>query len=329
MRRYANPGILLILLLVASFGVVTRVGVPGLSPTPLFAQAITAPPDASITPAPAGDLVYQCPMDPEYRSNQPGKCAICGMELRAGIPEPVEFPMEFSVAPQPVKVGAKETMTFIVHDPENDKQVKHFQIVHQKLFHMFVVSQDLKYFIHDHPVFGEDSNFRYDIAFPRPGMYRVLGDFCPDGASCQLNAKTVVVPGGSQTPATLVRDYGPKDTMGSKDGAPVAIPGTDAMKASITTEPQEPISGIETRIFLHLDNSEGLEQYIGAWSHMLAASDDLIDLVHSHPFTADGGPDMTFHVYFARAHVYRVWMQFQKKGAIHTVYFDIPVKDLD
>jgi hypothetical protein len=101
------------------------------------------------------------------------------------------------------------------------------------------------------------------------------------------------------------------------------------MKATIATEPPEPIPGIETRIFLHLDNADGLQQYLGAWAHMLAAGDDLVDLIHSHPFTADGGPDMVFHVFFGRRHVYRVWFQFEKKGEVHTVTFDIPVRDLD
>ena len=296
------------------------------APIPAFAQAPAASPT---TPAPDAGLVYQCPMDPEFRSNAPGKCKICGMTLRAGIPEPTEFPMDFTIGPRPVRPGAKETMTFNVRDPENGKQVKNFQLVHEKLFHMFVVSQDLNYFIHDHPVFGDDHQFRFDIAFPRPGLYRVLGDFCPDGASCQLNAKSVIVPGAPQTTPKLTRDYGPKKTTAQKNGAPLVMEDGKAMGATITTEPPEPIAGTETRIFLHLDNSQGLEQYIGAWAHLLAASDDLIDLVHSHPFTADGGPDMQFHLYFARNRTYRVWMQFQKKGEVHTVYFDIPVKYLD
>jgi hypothetical protein len=28
---------------------------------------------------------------------------------------------------------------------------------------------------------------------------------------------------------------------------------------------------------------DGLEKYLGAWGHMLAASDDLIDMTHTHP----------------------------------------------
>jgi hypothetical protein len=237
------------------------------------------------------------------------------MTLRAGIPEPTEFPMDLAIAPRPIKPNVKEQLTFTIGDAQNGKLVNHFQIVHEKLFHLFVVSQDLQYFLHDHPVLGPDGKFRFDANFPRPGMYRLLGDFFPDGATPQLSAKTVIVPGGSQKPAVLTKDYSTKQMAN--------------MSATITTEPPQPIAGAETRIFLHLDNADGLEKYIGAWAHMLAASDDMIDLIHSHPYTADGGPDMRFDVYFGRAHGYRVWFQFQKKGVVNTAYFDIPVKDLD
>lgn len=265
----------------------------------------------------AQDLVYQCPMDADVRSNQPGKCPRCGMELRAGIPEPMEFPMDFSVAPQPVKPGVKEKLNFTIRDPQNAKVVEHFQLVHERLFHAFIIGADLspETFIHDHPVWMEkEHKFVYEYTFPKPGLYRVLGDFFPDGATPQLNAKTVVVPGGTMTLPKLGKDYSLK-TMAN-------------MNVSLTTEPPQPIAGTETRIFLHIEKSEGMELYLGAWAHMLAASDDLIDLIHSHPYQADGGPEMQFRTYFPRGHVYRVWYQFQKQGVVNTAYFDIPVKEL-
>ena len=45
-------------------------------------------------------------------------------------------------------------------------------------------------------------------------------------------------------------------------------------------------------LFLHINPSDGLEKYIGAWAHVLAVSSDLIDTIHTHPFVADGGPEM-------------------------------------
>ncbi len=262
----------------------------------------------------AQDLVYQCPMDPEVRSNTPGVCPRCGMKLASHIPEPVEFPMDLTVTPRAFKAGQKVQLEFTVHDPQNAKLVQHFQIVHEKLFHMFVVSQDMTFFLHDHPVLGEDGKFRFELAFPKPGMYRVLGDFFPDGATPQLNAKTVIVPGGSQQVPALTRDYS------TKDGGNMTV--------SLTTDPPEPYPGVKTMMFFKLDPGEGIEKYIGAWGHMLAASDDLIDMIHTHPFLADGGPQMQFNVYFPRPRNYRVWVQFQRKGVNNTAYFDVPVQEL-
>ena len=90
--------------------------------------------------------------------------------------------------------------------------------------------------------------------------------------------------------------------------------------------PAEPVAGVETRLHFNLSPSEGIEKYLGAWGHMLAASDDLIDMMHTHPFIADGGPELEFHILFPRARTYRVWVQFQRRGIVNTVHFDVPVK---
>ena len=56
---------------------------------------------------------------------------------------------------------------------------------------------------------------------------------------------------------------------------------------------------------------------------------DLIDMIHTHPFLADGGSEIQFNVIFPRAHTYRVWVQFQRSGVVNTAYFDVPVKELE
>ena len=257
------------------------------------------------------DKVFICPMDPDVRSNQPGNCRRCGMKMREGIPEPVEFHLDLTVTPRAVKPNQPEQLKFSVHDPWKDRPVKDFQIVHEKLFHMFVVSQDLQFFLHDHPVFQPDGDFLYNLAFPKPGMYRVLGDFYPDGATPQLIAKTVFVQGTPPPPASLPRDYSAKQM--------------ENMQVEMTTDPPQPIAAQKTQIYFRLAPADGLEKYIGAWAHMLAASDDLIDLIHTHPFIADGGPQIQFSLDFPRARTYRVWVQFQRKGVVNTAVFNIPV----
>jgi len=274
---------------------------------PLFAQQPVPPP---------ADAVFVCPMDPDVRSTKAGVCSRCGMKLVAGLPDPVEYHLDLSVTPHALKVGQPARITFTVHDPWKGRPVTHFQIVHEKLFHMFIVSQDLKVFVHDHPVGpDENGNFTYDYKFPQPGMYRLLGDFYPDGATPQLIAETVIVPGKPPAAPQIPPDYSTKDT--------------ENLRVEMRTDPEQPVSGQKTQMYFHLSPADGIEKYIGAWAHMLVASDDLIDLIHTHPLIADGGPQLQFSLVFPRARTFRVWVQFQRKGIVNTAHFDVPVKDLE
>jgi len=252
---------------------------------------------------------YVCPMDADVRSDKPGVCPRCGMKLVVGIPNPVDYRLDLKVAPAVIRPGQPATLTFRIFDPASGVPVRRFQIVHEKLFHMFIVSDDLRFFVHDHPTFDADGAFRFTATFPRPGLYRVLADFYPEGGTPQLAPATVIVPG-----ATAVAQPAPGDN---------APPGV-----SISTEPAKPIAGLKTLLFLRLSNADGLQKYLGAWAHMLISSDDLIDMIHTHPFIATGGPEMQFNVIFPRAGIYRVWVQFQRNGAVETAAVNVAVSEL-
>ena len=260
---------------------------------------------------PSKDPVYVCPMDPDVRSHNPGTCRRCGMNLVAGIPDPVEFHLDLDVVPRPPKPTEPAALQFFIHDPWKDRPVVSYNVVHEKLFHAFVVSEDLQFFRHAHPTLAADGMFQLPIVFPKPGMYRVLGDFYPAGATPQLNARTVFVPGDSPAPVQLTRDYSPK--------------AGENMRVSMETIPEQAIAGNRTQLRFRFDPGEGLEQYLGAWAHMLAASNDLIDMIHQHPYRTDEGPMVEFEMVFPRPQVYRVWVQFQRLGVVNTVQFDVPV----
>lgn len=273
------------------------------------AQTTTQPPAA-----PQAPLDYVCPMDPEVRSATPGKCPRCGMTLKLGIPDPAEYPMQLKLTPAVPKPGAPVAMSFKILDPKSGSQVNRFEIVHEKLFHLFIVSQDLAYFAHEHPALMPDSTFKYDAKLPKAGMYRVLGDFYPSAGTPQLIEKTIIVPGGALRIPKLQPDLAAKQTENSG--------------IELVMDPPQPVAGLKTLMFFRVKPGEGLEQYIGAWAHMLAASDDLIDMIHTHPFLADGGPQIQFNMIFPRARTYRIWVQFQRKGVVNTAVFTVPVSEL-
>jgi hypothetical protein len=259
---------------------------------------------------PSKDPVYICPVGPDVRSQKPGTCRRCGMKLLAGIPDPVEFHLDVDVVPSHVTAGQPAALQFLVHDPWKNRPVSTYNLVHERLFHAFVVSDDLQFFRHNHPTLVGDGVFQLPITFPKPGMYRVLGDFYPAGATPQLNAQTIFVPGEAPPPVQLTRDYSTKSA--------------ENMRVSLESIPAQPVAGARTQLRFRIEPGDGLEKYLGAWAHMLAASNDLIDLMHQHPYRIDDGPMVEFEVVFPRPTVYRTWVQFQRNGVVNTVYFDIP-----
>lgn len=277
----------------------------------LFAVLVIA---QTVPQQPAQNLDYVCPMDPDVRSAAAGKCPRCGMTLVPGIPDQSEYPMDIGLVPRVPKPGERLDFTFRIRDPHKGTQVAKFETVHTKLFHLFLVSQDLDYFVHDHPVLEPGGLFHYSATLPKRGMYRVLGDYYPSGGTPQLTERTIFVPGGRLETAKLSPDVGAKHT--------------ENMDVELVTEPAQPLAGFKTLMFFRVKPADGLEQYLGAWGHMLAASDDLIDLIHTHPFLADGGPQIQFNVIFPRAHTYRLWVQFQRKGVVNTAVFTVPVEEL-
>jgi hypothetical protein len=267
------------------------------------------------TPNPSTDSVFICPMDRDIRSYKPGFCPRCKMKLVNDVPEPAEYHMDLSVSPEPMP-GQRVRLTLEIFDPWKGNPVKNFAVVHEKLFHAFIVSRDLSFFVHDHPVWDDAKTaFTYDVTFPRAGMYRILGDFYPEAATPQLIAQTVFVPGDEYPKEPPARDYSPKQG--------------DNLNVALSTAPEMPVAGGPTQLRFTLNPADGLERYLGAWGHMLAASDDLIDMMHTHPFATEAGPVMQFNLVFPRARVYRVWVQFQRKGVVNTAHFDIPVRPAD
>ena len=286
-----------------------------LSLIPICAQQAGDPsPTVAVQPGP---LDYVCPMDPDVRSDKPGSCPRCKMKLVLGIPDDAEYPMEVKTERRVLKAGENVKLTFRILDPKNGKTVSKFEIMHDKLFHMFAVGQDLQFFMHEHPEPQPDGTFRFSMNFPKAGMYRVAGDFYPSGGTPQLVAKTLIVPGA---PDVSLAEPKLEPELG--------VSHCQNMDVELVMDPPEPIAGMKTLLFFRIKPADGLEQYLSAWGHMLAASDDLIDMIHDHPFIADGGPQEQFNIIFPRARTYKIWVQFQRKGVVNTASFTVPVSEL-
>jgi len=258
---------------------------------------------------------YVCPMHADVRSQNPGVCPRCGMTLVLGLPKPVPYPLDVTAIPEKFTAGQSVRLRFAVKNPKTGSKVQSFEVVHERLFHLFILSSDLKYFVHDHPEVKNDGSFEYDEVFPKPGMYRVVADFYPSGGTPQLIPKPVAVPGAAGQPVPSGRAKLNADT-GAQNGQNTSV--------ELALEPVQPRAGEETSILFRMKPGDAMERYLGAWAHILIASDDLVDLVHEHPSETNGGAQMLLRFTFPRPRTYRLWLQFQRHGVVNTVAFNIP-----
>jgi len=266
---------------------------------------------------------FLCPMDPDVRQFKPGRCPRCGMKLVAGLPDPVEYPVRLTTTPRNPKPGERVRLRFAIVHPKTAKPVSELELVHERVFHLFLISENLEHFAHEHPVPVGPGVFEFDWVFPSGGMWRLLTDFYPAHATPQLVVKTLLLPGGTLSPPSLNGD-----TSVKKKG--------ENMEVSLRLNPEEPIAGEKTLLYYRIEPRESFEPFLGAMGHMLVASSDLIDLLHTHPFLVDGGlaePPVDaklvqFNVIFPRPGVYKVWAQFQRGGLVNTIPFNVVVKNL-
>jgi hypothetical protein len=274
---------------------------------------------------------YTCSMHPDVRTSAPGKCPKCGMTLVPVNPAIVdEFNLRFECSPRAPKPNEKVHLRFAFFNPKTGEQVKEFYITHDKLFHLFVVSEDLSEFQHIHPTFEPDGSFTMETVLPVAGNYKIYADIYPHDGAPQVLQQNLATVGYSNDLVSALPRLTPDTSL-----TRIA----DGMKIELKFEPSEIIAGQPVALKYHLTDAKtgepirDLVPYLGAWGHTLILSEDQADYVHSHPEetvpdTADksklrGGPDATFNAFLPRPSIYRIWTQFQRGDVLTTVSFTV------
>jgi hypothetical protein len=279
---------------------------------------------------------YTCTMHPEIRTNAPGTCPKCAMALVPLTPAITDdFNLRFECTPKAPKPNEKVKLRFYVFNPKTQEQVKYFHMTHEKLFHLFIVSQDMSEFQHIHPTLEKDGSFTIDTVLPIAGSYKIYSDFYPLDGAPQVLQQNIATAGHANDLLGRLPRLKP-------DASLTRI--ADGMKIELTLEPQDIIAGQPVTLKYHLTDAQSgqpvrdLVPYLGAWGHTLILSEDQSDYVHSHPEevvpdTPDksklrGGPDATFSAFFPKPGNYRIWSQFQRGETLTTVSFTVRAERL-
>lgn len=200
---------------------------------------------------------------------------------------------------------------------EDGTPIDRFEVNHEKLLHLIIISKDLSYFNHVHPEYKGNGVFEIANDFPAGGEYRVIADFQPEGGDTMSKLEWIQVDGQSAKPVPVKVDASLNKVF-------------DGKRVKLTMD--QPSAGEETTLtFSFADAATGLpiadlQPYLGAIGHVVILSQDGEQYLHVHAVEGEGtGPDATFETSFPTSGIYKIWGQFQRDNHVFTVSYMVNV----
>ncbi|MHA6796513.1 hypothetical protein ACVGVM_23830 [Pseudonocardia bannensis] len=189
-----------------------------------------------------------------------------------------------------------------------------FDVEHDKRLHLVVIRRDAAGFQHLHPALGPDGVWRTPLTLPGGGVWRAYADFVPTGGPALTLGTDLFVPGGF-VPFT----HAPS-RVAEVDGYQVRLDGL------LTT-------GGPARVFATISRGGApvtdLEPHLGAFGHLVALRQGDLAYLHVHPDAAmpaptdRSGPGIAFTAEIPSAGGYRLFLDFQHGGIVHTAEFTV------
>jgi hypothetical protein len=204
--------------------------------------------------------------------------------------------------------GATATWQFRIVGCDG-QTVRDFEPEQGKLLHLIVVRTDFTGYQHLHPVLGRDGTFSVQLDTPRAGRYRAIADFVVDGRKYVVGT-------------TLT-------TSGRAADRPLPAPTLRARTDGYEVELQRPAvleAGQESQLTFRITRNgrpvRDLEPYLGAYGHLVALHAPELAYSHVHPAGEDRAAGViTFDTELDRSGSYRLFLQFQTHGRVHTAAF--------
>ncbi|MFC4588545.1 hypothetical protein [Sphaerisporangium corydalis] len=211
-----------------------------------------------------------------------------------------------------VRAGEATDFRFTVTGPDG-RPVTAYQVRHGKRLHFIVVDRGLGTFRHLHPSQDAGGVWSVRLTLPEPGAYRAFADFAPEGGEALTLGVDLDAPGDHTTRAlpgtgrTVVTGGYTVSLRGD------LVPGRSSELTLNVVRDGRPVTD--------------LQPYLGAYGHLVALRAGDLAYLHVHPDGQPGdgrtspGPDVTFHAEVPSRGEYRLFLDFQHNGTVHTAAF--------
>jgi hypothetical protein len=208
--------------------------------------------------------------------------------------------------------GRTEEVRYRIVD-EHGETVRDFDVEATKRMHLIVARRDLTGFQHVHPQQAADGSWTIPLRLGDPGSYRLFADFSRAGKATTLASDLRVDGAADLRPLPASRTVATSD-LGDEvrvDAGDIRA-GEEAELRFTVTRGGRPVT---------------VEPYLGAGGHLVALREGDLAYLHVHPMTKAGaaGP-IEFGATFPSPGRYRLFLQFQDGGRVHTVAFTQAVR---
>ncbi len=242
-----------------------------------------------------------------------------------------EYTVDLTTVPEQPAAGQPVRLEFAVRYKEDGKLVPEFELIHERLFHLIMVTEDLRWFEHQHPVRGEDGVFRKTWTFPTPGKYTLYADFTPADGDNQVVPLPLTVGGGPGRSVPLSPDRRMAKHVGDYRvdlqvrGGPLRMEKGAVLTYTLRDRQGRPL--------------RDMQPFIGATGHLLAISQDGKEVVHTHAvhgsreapteagaihvtpeMATEAGPSFSFKLTVPTGGLYKTWAQFMHRNRVITVH---------
>lgn len=214
------------------------------------------------------------------------------------------------------QAGANTTVSVQIEDKQG-KPVQKFDLNHEKMMHLIIVSKDLSYFDHIHPEYKGDGRFEIGTQFPAGGDYKLFADYLPSGGAATTKSEWVSAEGKAASTAPIAADA---KLVKSVNGKEVTLT-YDRLAAGTDIQLNFRLADEKTK-----QPITDLQPYLGAVGHVVILSADAEQYLHVHPTDEKAkGPDAKFQTRFPKSGLYKIWGQFQQNGQTFVVPFVVNV----
>ncbi|CAO5187786.1 Secreted protein [Frankia sp. AiPs1] len=190
-----------------------------------------------------------------------------------------------------------------------------------KLMHLYLIRSDLTGFQHVHPTMAADGTWTANLAATPAGTYQVYTSFTAQIAGKDVPlvlSQPVTLPGTAATIAPA-----PASDTTTVDGYTLAVSTAGGM----------PMAGMTHTLIVTITRNgmpvTDLQPYLDTYAHLTAVHAGDLAFAHLHPqgkANGDhGGPTLSFAAELPRPGAWRLFLQFETAGTLHTAALTLNV----